>query len=606
MRRCTLALCVAATVLLPSVALAATLQIRPTTKLSALTSNNTSAANSFVTQPSGNLGASNISKLDIHSLLYPAAQTRIFAHLVLWFGQRGHMNVGYRSTDPAQVKRQISDMISRGIDGVVMVWYGPDNAIDRAARLVMREAENHPGFTFAIMVDNGAIRWNSCPGCDPQSALVHQLRYIEQTYFSSPAYLRVNGRPVVTNFDIDLFYKVDWGAARAALATNPMFLYQNSGGFSHGHSDGAYSWSIATTTDFGISYLTKFYRTGMAFPGKQTWGASYKGFSDQLATWGRKRFMGQQCGQTWLRTFSRINTLYNSTNQLPAIQLVTWNDYEEGTEIESGIDNCVSIAAELTGNLLQWSITGRENTIDHYSVYIGRDRKNLMQLTAQSTSSHSLDLCDYSLPSGDFTLYVQAVGKPTLKNQLSAPLRYTSQCASGSGDAKAQIVVGVSPASVTIRSGESATSTIAVSPKAGSFDRPVSLSCSNLPEGMACSFAPGTVIPGSRAGKSTLTVSTPVVPGAVGRLGSQNKVPIHAGWSALGVAGLALFGGFRRKRIARAGLAGAVILMALLSNSCGGRASGPDAAISPGTYDIKISGVSGNAQASAWATITIQ
>ena len=80
----------------------------------------------------------------------------------------------------------------------------------------MHEAETHPGFTFAIMIDNGAIRWDSCSGCDPQQALVEDLQYVEQTYFPSPAYLRIEGRPVVTNFDIDLYYKVDWTAARAA------------------------------------------------------------------------------------------------------------------------------------------------------------------------------------------------------------------------------------------------------------------------------------------------------------------------------------------------------------------------------------------------------
>jgi ABC-type xylose transport system substrate-binding protein len=34
------------------------------------------------------------------------------------------MNVGYRSDDPAQVHRQIEDMISRGIDGVIIDWRG--------------------------------------------------------------------------------------------------------------------------------------------------------------------------------------------------------------------------------------------------------------------------------------------------------------------------------------------------------------------------------------------------------------------------------------------------------------------------------------------------
>ena len=48
-------------------------------------------------------------------------------------------------------------MVSRGIDGVIIDWYGPNNAIDQATQLVMAEAENHPGFTFAIMIDQGAI-----------------------------------------------------------------------------------------------------------------------------------------------------------------------------------------------------------------------------------------------------------------------------------------------------------------------------------------------------------------------------------------------------------------------------------------------------------------
>ncbi len=133
MKGCIFVLC-AAVAILSCWADAATLQIKPTTTLAAQTTSNTSAAPTFITQPNGNSGPANISKLDIHSLLYPGAQTKIFAHLVLWFGESNHMNIGYSSTDPAQVKRQVEDMISRGIDGVVMVWYGPNIAKDQAAK----------------------------------------------------------------------------------------------------------------------------------------------------------------------------------------------------------------------------------------------------------------------------------------------------------------------------------------------------------------------------------------------------------------------------------------------------------------------------------------
>src|SRR5215475_4853016 len=173
---------------LPGVAVAAS-SIAPTTTLALETSNNTSTANGFSAQTNGNAAAGNVSKVDLHSLLYPGATTRIYAHLLLWFGGSNHMNVGYSSTDAGQVHRQITDMISRGIDGVIIDWYGHGNSIDQATKLVMDEEEAHPGFSFAIMVDQGAIRWNSCSGCSPQQALVRQLQYVEQTYFPSPAYM---------------------------------------------------------------------------------------------------------------------------------------------------------------------------------------------------------------------------------------------------------------------------------------------------------------------------------------------------------------------------------------------------------------------------------
>jgi hypothetical protein len=312
---------------LPATLAAGILKIVPTTTLRAQTSNNTSGANSFQSQSNGNIGAGNTSKLDVHSLLYPGANTKIYAHLMPWFGDPRHMSVGYNSQDPAQIHRQITDMISRGIDGVIIDWYGfRDTFSNKTTLAVMAEAEQHPGFTFAIMVDKGAIKLSSCRGCTPQQALIEQVQYVEQTFVPSPAYMRINGRPVITNFDIDLHYTIDWNAVNAATSTHPDFLFQHSGGFTHSVSGGSYSWVIVNVTDFGMSYLTKFYKTGLTLPQKETIGAAYKGFNDTLASWGQNRIVTQRCGHTWLQTFKEINSFYNSTNQLDSLQFVTWND----------------------------------------------------------------------------------------------------------------------------------------------------------------------------------------------------------------------------------------------------------------------------------------
>jgi Glycosyl hydrolase family 71 len=393
--------------------------------------NNTSASSNFVNQTNGNLGANNVSKLNVHSLLYAGATTKVLAQLLLWFGEPGHVNVGYNSTDRAQVQRQITDMISRGIDGVVVDWYGPNNSIDQATQVVMHEAEKHPGFSFSIMIDAGAIGSNLCSGCTPQQTLVQLLEYVEQNYFGSPAYLTVQGQPVVTEFNIDRSYAIDWNAARAALlATSPQFLFQDAEGFSHALSGGSYSWVMPEAGDYGLSYLASFYDTGVTFPNEKTMGAVYKGFNDQLAAWGSGRVMDQQCGQTWLQTFSQVNTLYSTSRQLPFLQLVTWNDYEEGTEIESGIDSCFGLQLSVTGHTLQWSIGGSESTVDHYTVYSSSDGQSLTRLTDIQVGVHSVDLCSLPVAAGNQKLLVQAVGKPSLANRMPGPVSYTPACSS--------------------------------------------------------------------------------------------------------------------------------------------------------------------------------
>lgn len=573
----------------------------PTTTLAAQTSNNTSAADSFSAQTNGNRGAGNVSKVDVHSLLYSGATTKVYAHLMLWFGPSNHMNVGYSSTDPAQVKRQIADMISRGINGVIIDWYGQDDFIDPATQVVMAEAEKHPGFTFAIAVDQGAIKWHSCSGCNPQQALISQLQYVEQKYFTSPAYMTQDGQPVVTNFDIDLHYSIDWNAVNAALSTHPLFLFQHNSGFSHVLSGGSYSWVMPTTTDFGMSYLASFYNTGMTFPGKQTVGATYKGFNDTLADWTLGRIMKQQCGQTWLQTFSKINSLYNSSQPMPYLQLVTWNDYEEGTEIETGIDNCVTLSASVSGGSVRWSITGKESTIDHYTVYISADGQNLMRLMDVTPGNRSANLCSFPVPGGSYKLFVQAVGKPGLANQITSALTYKPACGGSS-----TFSLDASPSAVVIPAGSSGSLAVAATPESGSFDNPITLSCAALPKSLGCSFSPATITPGSSTATSTLTIST--LPATAGNLPRRD-------WNAIlatavlpfGVAGFAFLGSGRRRSM-RTTIAllfmGTVISLA--SVSCGGNTSGSQPTAAANNYSVTIQGTSNDLQLSTTVSVIVQ
>lgn len=583
--------CLLCSLALFSCASLAEAQIQPTTTLTALTSNNTSAANTFSSQSNGNLGAGNVSKVDIHSLLYPGATTKIYAHLVPWFGGSNHMNVGYSSTDPAQVHRQVVDMISRGIDGVIIDWYGPGSQEDTATKLIMAEAEKQAGFTFAVMVDKGAIPRAGCGSCSAQQALIDELNYIANNYYSSPAYARWQGRPMVTNFDLDLHYTIDWNAVRSAVAGNPAFIFQHAGGFTHAQTSGSYSWVILAS-DYGMSYLTNFYDAGLTYPAEDAYGATYKGFNDSLASWGSGRVMSQQCGQTWLQTFSKINHTYNSSKQLDALQLVTWNDYEEGTEIETGIDNCFSISASRSGGKLQWSVKGNENTIDHYTVFVSTDGQNLMELAQVAPGNHSVNLASYSLPGGNYLVYVQAVGKPVFRNHMSAAVKYAAK----------GIVMGASPSTLTVASGQSATVQVSVSAFETSVTSPVALACSNLPAGATCSFSPSRVTPGQGTAKARLTISSSPL------AANRRSGPLYAMWLPFGFAGMFLLEGGKLRKAALTALIAGLLLVAC---SCGGgnmmaSPSNLSQTVRQGTYAVTVSGSSSGMQNSTTVTLSVR
>ena len=278
--------------LLFSIAAMAGTPFKATTTLTAETSNNTSTANTFATQSNGNVGATNVSKLPVRSLMYPGATAKIYVNFLPWFGFGDHMNVGYASNDVTQVQKQVADMMSRGIDGAIIDWYGQGKFnqhfvyYDQASTDLMHEAELHPGFNFAIMDD--AVSLKACAataGCDVTQTLINDLTYAYNTYENSPAYQRYNNQPVVYFFGQE-FYNIDWARVRASVPGNPMFIFRNPGGFSYSQSDGAFSWAApetASSTDpMALKYLDYYDSTALSKSPAYSLVSSYKGFNDSL------------------------------------------------------------------------------------------------------------------------------------------------------------------------------------------------------------------------------------------------------------------------------------------------------------------------------------
>src|SRR5580704_4091961 len=299
--------------------------------------NNTSASPRY-RGSRGNAPPGNVSRLPIRSLLYSGSETRIYARYMPWFGDSHHRDVGYRSDDRRQVARQVVDMSSRGISGAIIDWYGPKSGSkNESTVLLMQEAERQ-NFEFAVSEDAGSLAECQKRGCDVTEQLVADLGYAAEHFEGSPAYLRFDGRPAVFFLGLEK-YSIDWRRVRHALPLKPLFFLRNSGAFSNPDSDGGYAWIAPETAGpddpMAIKYLDRFYSKAQG-ANKIAMGSAYKGFDDAEAGWGKGRVIDQQCGQTWLATFAEAGHFYSAAHQLPALIIPTWNDYEEGTEIETG------------------------------------------------------------------------------------------------------------------------------------------------------------------------------------------------------------------------------------------------------------------------------
>jgi hypothetical protein len=399
----------------------AQLTIVPTTTLSSQTANNTSAANTFTSQSNGNLGAGNISKEPINDLIPNGQNTKAFAHYMPWWGKSGHINIGYSEHDPAQIRRQVEDMISRWFAGLIIAESNSSSWSLETTNLMLAEVERHPGFLFVVQENKGALSSAS----DPTAKLISDMTYANDHYFNSPNYYRINGRPVVPFYD-GTFTGLDWSKAQANSPGNPIFVFRNSGGFTHTASGGAFAWigSSTSTDPSGLNYVKSFYSSSLNYKGKVVLGSGWKGFNDTLASWGKNRIVPQRCGQTWLDSMATLSKYYTAAGDPVAMQINTWNDY--GTEIESGIDNCVSLSASTSGTSLNWSIgRGNEKAVDHYRVYISQDGLNLMKLIDLAPGSRTLNVGTYSLANGTYKLFVQAVGKNSIRNKMSGAVTYT-------------------------------------------------------------------------------------------------------------------------------------------------------------------------------------
>jgi hypothetical protein len=280
----------------------------------------------------------------------------------------------YSSDAPNVIAYHLKTMQAAGIDAVAFLWYGPNNPIDKRVKLVLDEAEKL-GMRVAICYEE-KINWPPYRFPQQRSQIVQQtindLNYLLEHYTQHPAYLRRDNVPFIFQFNYSGADELgprnilpgEFETILSALDKPLIYGRQNLHEAYHPNVPSTFVWF-----DMG-NWPSTFGQRAEALrqQGKLLFYMTMicPGFNDSgVWGWSSEPRISEAYGQmTTLKKTCKI-----ATEQHPElVQIVTWNDFNEGTVVEPTVENGYKILDEIE---LWWNnMTGRSvNLLDNRDAY---------------------------------------------------------------------------------------------------------------------------------------------------------------------------------------------------------------------------------------------
>jgi hypothetical protein len=238
----------------------------------------------------------------------------------------------YASGDPDVIEYHLLLMKYAGITGVLIDWYGSTDVNDYAS--IRENSEkligklDAVGLNFAIVYEDRTVEsvFNQNPELDPIDIAAQDMSYIEDHYFTHDNYIRIDDWPLLLVFGPEYFHDhEDWSEIMLSFGDQPLFLILNGASSQTApSSSGEYIWVNNTSLDYWYGTAHNFdYFMGGAYPGfidfyeEGGWGS---GFDWQI---------DHNDGATFREGLQKADA-----NNMEYLQLITWNDFGEGTMIE--------------------------------------------------------------------------------------------------------------------------------------------------------------------------------------------------------------------------------------------------------------------------------
>ncbi len=245
----------------------------------------------------------------------------------------------YHSGDKDVIENHLLMMKYAGIDGILIDWYGTYNLNDY--RMVKENTDqlvamlDKVGMEYAIVYEDRFLGNIVQAGLAPTtvSAAKTDFNFLQSNYFGDSNYIKINNKPLLLNFGpITLTTPAEWTSAFSDLSTKPTFLtLWNESSEAGANASGEYSWVYKNS-----SYLTDFYQNTMPKL-SVAMGSAYPGFHDFYAEGGTSTTIGWSIAHNNGATLDETLALSKAAN-LDYLQLITWNDFGEGTMFEPTVE----------------------------------------------------------------------------------------------------------------------------------------------------------------------------------------------------------------------------------------------------------------------------
>jgi hypothetical protein len=256
----------------------------------------------------------------------------------------------YDSADPDAIEYHMLSAKAAKIDGFFIDWYGIPSDEEKAFGPLLDQAQKL-GFKMCICFEDKAMFGYYYKAKNREEAVenaIKNLNYILETHAKHPAYLKIDGKPVVINFswseptssvESQGFYAKEYKYILSRVREkHPVYFVHDY----HGHvkeqywevSDNVYPW-----LDVNGEALDRFYAESVrqrdAGRIDSVAGLVYPGFDNTgVWGWGSGPFITpRQNGAFYERSWKKA-----LPHDIKFLQIATWNDFGEGATIEPAVE----------------------------------------------------------------------------------------------------------------------------------------------------------------------------------------------------------------------------------------------------------------------------